>query len=202
MKKLFSTNELLYATTYLRPARLKTYICTDASPTGGGAVLYVVDARTRFTLETLTAAKPWAWAAHRWTHHDEVLAAGARDDPGSQARWEAYAAVSALFLWKKIALETRGGIALVGDALGVLFGTAVLRSKDKQINKLMQELALVLAPSGNSIEALHVWSEDNKLADDLSRLDDNESNIPEIVASVSRTPWAETTFWQIVSERV
>ena len=150
-------------------------------------------------MELLRRTPPWAWAARRWTHHDGQMANRKRGVPGSQARWEAYAAVTALFLWQKIALDTRGGITLVGDALGVLFGTATLRSKDKHINRLMMELALLLAPTGHCLEALHIWSEDNDLADKLSRLDIHE-NAPNELDTVSRTPWSETMWWKIVLE--
>ena len=82
--------------------------------------------------------------------------------------------------------------------MGVLFGTAVLRSKDKHINKLMMELALLLAPTGRCIDALHIWSEDNDLADALSRMNTND-DAPNILKTVSRTNWVETKWWKIVS---
>ena len=96
-----------------------------------------------------------------------------------------------------------GGLTAVGDALGVLFGTSALHSKDVHINKLFMELALVLAPTGLAVETIHVWSEDNHLADDLSRMTgESEDQVPAALAGVSRTAWNEDMQWNIVGGRV
>ena len=139
-----------------------------------------------------------AWAARRWTAQDELAAGGWIGDPGSQARWEAYAAISAFMLWNKPLFAAKGPITVVGDTLGVLFGATALHSKDVQINKLFMELALILAPTGRSIEAIHVWSEHNALADQLSRLPDETAEPPGELRGVMRTAWLDDLPWQIV----
>ena len=48
------------------------------------------------------------------------------------------------------------------------------------------ELALIFAPSGATIEALHIWSEENSLADALSRLGEGAA-LPDVLAKVPRT---------------
>ena len=169
----------------------------DASPTGCGAAIYFLNAAISIDLQSLAAATPWAWMARRWTTYDENVAQGWIGDPGSQARWEAYAAISAVMLWSKAIFAARGTLTIVGDALGVLFGTSALHSKDVHINRLLMELALVLAPTGRTLEAIHVWSEDNGLADQLSRMKPNDQ-IPAELRDVSRTTWLETILWRIV----
>ena len=63
------------------------------------------------------------------------------------------------------------------------------------------ELVLILAPTGRCVEAIHVWSEDNELADKLSRLTgESEDEIPTSLLQVSRTVWNTTTDWKIVNQ--
>ena len=75
--------------------------------------------------------------ATQWNNEDERRTQAWIADPGGQARWEAYAAVAAIRRWAKPELEARGGLTVVGDALGVLFGASVLRSKDPQGHRLI-----------------------------------------------------------------
>ena len=89
----------------------------------------------------------------------------------------------------------------MGDALGVLFGASALRSKGTHINKIMMELALLLAPSGNALDALHIWSMDNAMADMLSRME-SDAGVPAEMQQVSRTAWPETWWWQIVTDHL
>ena len=134
----------------------------------------------------------------RWAAQDELAAGGWIGDPGSQARWEAYAAISTFMLWNKPLFAAKGPITVVGDAIGVLFGTTALHSKDIQINRLFMELALILAPTGRAIEAIHVWSEDNALADQLSRLPHESAKPPRELEGIRRTVWPDNLPWQIV----
>ena len=134
---------------HLRPAAAQAVIASDASPFGGGALLFILPANVPITIQTLEGATPWAWMATPWRKKDEHRAQAWIGDAAGQARWEAYASISAVKRWAKPALEARGGLTVVGDALGVLWGESVLRSKDAHINKLFMELALVLAPGGS-----------------------------------------------------
>ena len=68
----------------------------------------------------------------------------------------------------------------------MLSGAAKFRSKDPLINKVFMELALLVAPRGATLEAMHVWSEENRLADFLSRIADDSATLPEILAKVPR----------------
>ena len=43
------------------------------------------------------------------------------------------------------------------------------RSKDPVINVMFMQMALAIGREGRSIVALHLWSQQNELADDLSR---------------------------------
>ena len=194
---LLQNRSRLMATRWLRPPSIQAAIVCDASPTGGGAAIYFLPANLSITLETLAKITPMAWAARRWTAQDELAAGGWIGDPGSQARWEAYAAISTFMLWKKPLFAAKGPITVVGDALGVLFGTTALHSKDVQINRLFMELALILAPTGRSVEAIHVWSEDNALADELSRLPHEFAKPPRELEGIQRTAWPDNLPWQI-----
>ena len=85
---------------------------------------------------------------------------------------------------------------MIGDALGVLFGTATLASKDTHINRLMMDLALILAPRGQAIEAVHVWSEDNALADALTRMQ-VDAEPPAQLRGIKRSGWPDDLPWKI-----
>jgi len=91
---------------------------------------------------------------------------------------------------------TGRSLVAVGDALGMLHGAAKFKSKDPGINLLFMELALIFAPSGASIETLHIWSEENSLADALSRLDEGAA-LPLMLTKVPRTR-ARDEGWHIV----
>ena len=197
LRTLFISTSHMFAIRHFKPPRVKAVISTDASPEGGGALLHYLPADVAVSMELLSATQPWAWISTRWTEIDERRAGASIGDAGGQARWEAYMAVGAIKKWAGPALEARGGITVVGDALGVMFGASVLRSKDRRINMLLQELALVFAPRGFSLDAVHVWSEDNAMADYLSRMK-AESEIPVSLKGVSRTSWFGPEPWLIV----
>ena len=67
---------------------------------------------------------------------------------------------------------SRGTLRVVGDALGVLQGAVKIKAKDGIINAIFMELALLFAPVGAELSAVHIWSEDNVLADVHSPLDE------------------------------
>jgi hypothetical protein len=53
------------------------------------------------------------------------------------------------------------------------------KSADPFINLLCMELALLFAPHGSELEAVHLWSENNHIADALSRLHEGAA-LPEL----------------------
>ena len=77
------------------------------------------------------------------------------------ARWEAYCLLVAFPTWEKIIFSSSGTPVAMGDALGMLFGAVRLKSKDSGINLTFMEAALLVAPHGRTMEAMHLWSEEN-----------------------------------------
>ena len=58
----------------------------------------------------------------------------------------------------------------MGDALGVLHGAQKSKANDVVLNLIMAEAALILAPMGRDIRAIHLWTQRNVTCDRLSRL--------------------------------
>jgi hypothetical protein len=50
-----------------------------------------------------------------------------------------------------------------------------MRGRSRVINNIAKELALYLAPFGKDLNGLHVWGAQNKVADELSRLSEQQS---------------------------
>ena len=75
-----------------------------------------------------------------------------------------YLHVGKLGVWTK-----RGAAYSGGTPIGVLDGTGKFRSKGPTISELFIELAFIYGRHGSTVEAVHLWSADNHLADDLSR---------------------------------
>ena len=59
------------------------------------------------------------------------------------------------------------------------------RAKDPILNELMAELALVVAPLGVELQAMHLWTQRNRTCDALSRLT-KQHTIPKGLAEVQR----------------
>ena len=57
------------------------------------------------------------------------------------------------------------------------------KSKDAIINLMCMEMALLFAPVGAELEAVHLWSEHNDLADALSRRQEG-APLPALCAKV------------------
>jgi len=87
--------------------------------------------------------------------------------------------------WAPIIFGSRGTLRLIGDALGVLQGAVRFKAKDAAINGIFMELALLFAPVGAELSAVHIWSEDMGLADALSRLDEG-AVLPPLLTKVMR----------------
>ena len=98
------------------------------------------------------------------------------------------ALIIAFKTWRKVIFTSRGAPVMVGDALGMMQGATKFRSKDVMINLAFQELALLFAPHGMTLEGLHVWSEENRIADTLSRVDTEGGDIPVEVREATRSP--------------
>jgi hypothetical protein len=175
-------------------------IAFDASPAGMGALLWVLPATTALTMATLDSLPPMAFMHHAWTPYHEHLVQASIGDPGSQARWEALALLVAFRTWNPVVSASSGLPVVVGDALGMLYGAARFRSKDTQVNKIFMELALLAAPRGTTIEAMHVWSAENCLADTLSRIESEKLSLPALLARVPRT-MAKDGAWLILDKK-
>ena len=93
-------------------------------------------------------------------------------------------------LWERFLFAPPVELLVVGDPLGVLDGACKLRAKDTVINELFMELAFIFARHGTSLEAVHIWSGDNRLADELSR-----GTRPECLAVDSFVSWS-TPRWR------
>ena len=65
--------------------------------------------------------------------------------------------------------NAQGRLAVRGDALGVLQDVLKSKAKDRVLNCLAHEMALITAPLGTDLRAAHVWSEQNQICDQLSR---------------------------------
>ena len=183
---------------FARPL-IQVVIATDASPFGGGALLWILPSGASITLELLLQRVPLGWAARTWTPEDCHAAGAVIGEASSQARWEAFALVSAIHLWSGQVLAADGDTTMVTDALGVLCGAATLRNRDRAINTLLMDLALLLAPSGRCVEGLHIWSEENTEADALSRLCQG-AVVPQRLSAIPRTAWPEAA-WRKVRVR-
>ena len=133
----------------------------DASPWGGGAVLWRGSPRSRHLV------RPLAWLSCLWQAEDASLLQCKIGEPDGQARWEAFMFAIALRQWIRPGLT--GRIVIVGDAEGVISSLTKLKSKDWIINSMAKEVALLLAPLGLSLIGLHIWGEENTWADALSR---------------------------------
>ena len=118
---------------------------------------------------TLEGSDPKEFFSVAWGPAEEVLLEAPIGDSSGQARWEAYTVLLAVSTWRRLFANPVNRVILVGDAEGVLHGAVTLHSKDPVINKVFGEVALLIGPSGGCLKAVHYWSEDNEVADALSR---------------------------------
>ena len=106
----------------------------------------------------------------KWTsRHAQALGVG-RDDPRFQAAWAAFALLLALATWSST-IATSDGIMLhiYGYAQCVLQAVPNHLAKCPLLNFIIAEMQLVFALLGLQLEAVHWWSQENCLADLLSR---------------------------------
>ncbi len=146
-----------------------TLLCFDGSPTGGGATLSIA--------ATSRKAPPTFALQLKWTASDAERAKAVIGEAASQHLWEAMALLEALRAWESVWSTSGANIVVVGDAQGVLQDAIRLRAKEPRLNRIFCEAALCLAPHGKSLEALHIWSEDNVTCDRISRAQ-SETDLP------------------------
>ena len=114
----------------------------------------------------LKAGRPVEVFALTWESADEQKTGATIGEPGSQALWEAYMMLRRL--WARVTTNGQGYIRVRGDAQGVLAALVKRAAKSPLLNEVTKEAALHLAVHFASIEALHLWSEQNEWADALS----------------------------------
>ena len=133
----------------------------------------------------------------RWSQSHEKLVNGVIGKPDFQAEWEALMLVLAIRTWTDN--HTRGMITVIGDASGVIGDIVAMRAKSPTINNFIKEAALHLAPLGLELFGIHVWSEKNDKADELSRVAEG-GELPSWLTSSQTTRSSPTTpdpqFWR------
>ena len=181
------------------PPASSVVIAFDASTHGGGAAIWIVPAHAISELGGVPIELPSACLSVTWTTGDEGLAQARIGDCGSQARWEAFALLLAIRTWRSVLLASRGPVLAIGDALGMMQGAVRFRSRDPAINLIFMEIAFIIGREGRTLEALHLWSQQNQLADDLSRCAEGIP-MPDILLGVplSTPPQGE---WRVLARR-
>ena len=156
----------------------------DASTTGGGA-WFSRDGGKHYHGYYYTT----------WDASDEVATGALKEDPGSQPLWEAYALLLAITTWATFIKDAGGQLGLRGDASGVLQSVVRRKARHPLLNAIVIEAQLELGVGMSDLTAAHYWSEDNGVADDLSRVGEG-SAIPQVLQGivpsrpVRRQPWA------------
>ena len=155
-------------------------ITFDGSLTGGGATLQI-------GLHDLSEAEHRPIVAYwhgQWSDDELQMLQVTRGSPSGQARLEAYTLLVALTTWREVLATTQGTLAVLGDALGVLYDVMKLRARDSVLNSVAGEMALVLAPLGLDTRAAHLWTQRNCGCDALSRLLKGQScELPQLQAA-------------------
>ena len=92
----------------------------------------------------------------------------------------------AIMTWRPILKATESQLAFCGDALGVLIDAMKFRAREPMLNKLIAELALVVAPFGFELSTIHAWPRHNETCDWLSRAEIDEA-VPVQLRAASRS---------------
>ena len=156
----------------------------DASPWGGGAVLFKDDVAIEFfqvTWDIKTAAK----------FNVQI------GNPHGQTMWEYLVLYLSLLVWGEIAKDT--GIAIMGDNLASLGGILNLRGKSN-LHLITREISWRKTRLGWRFSVGHLPSELNKLADALSRTcaphgSERRSFPRELSTAKVRQPPCMETWW-------
>ena len=104
----------------------------------------------------------------------------------AHAKFEAYSCLLALMTWKARIRYLRKALVLWGDAEGILRGVMANKAWEPVVNEIVAELRLARAPMGLELEANHWWSEENTLADELSRRGSGEQPQSELLKKAKR----------------
>ena len=169
-------------------------IAVDASPWGGGAVLWMLPPGDLPDPEYLQESIPAQRSTYTaWAKADEDLLGAVIGEPAGQARWEAFTSLASMCLWRTWWSPRHRQVTILGDALGIMEGASKFRSKDAKINAIFAELALLVAPTGATLAQLHLWSEQNSFADALSRLS-RSPILPEVLTSTQCDNWPKDHF--------
>ena len=151
-------------------------IVFDASPWGGGAILF-------------EGRVPVEWIATEWT---DELCTELRAERGQSAFltfFEAFTVLAAVVRWCQSG--RRSSVAIVGDNVGALT-VAVSRRGRGNLGKICRELALFQAHRSISIAVGHLASGLNSWADALSRLAaPDAAEVPHELCTVSRGAWPQ-----------
>ena len=171
----------------LIPAQAGAMLTFDASPVGGGAWIAVA------------GEEPTHFLATTWTQRDEQLLCATRGDPASQALWEAYALLLAIVAWSPLLRVEGRALRLHGDAQGVLQAVVTRKAKSPHLNLVILEIQLELGATMYDLTAAHFWSEENEIADALSRLPEGVA-IPAALAKAERTPSTRRRKWRFLGQ--
>ena len=159
-------------------------LVTDASPWGGGAVL-------------MSNGVPVEWAAWTWQKQDVMNLEVTIGKPKFQSFWEFFCVGLALCIWAPEFCNTHS-LAVVTDNTSALQNALDLKGSGVQLG-IAQELAWRRARCGWSYSPGHIPTEQNKLADTLSRLAAPEGNadIPRELADLRRRHFEPAKFWKL-----
>jgi len=129
-------------------------IQADASPWGGGAILFIDRLPREYVMMT-------------WTPRMAEKMRTRIGDSAGQTSWEYFVLFVALQTW---ASDFRSGLLLLGDNLSSLAGILNLRGRGGALNAITKEIAWRRVRYGWRFAAGHLPTERNKLADSLSRV--------------------------------
>ena len=102
----------------------------------------------------------------------------------------------AVSTWGELLAEARCTLELRGDALGVLQAVLSRRARCPAVNSIIAEVQLLLGKSMFDLFAAHVWSEENEVADALSRLSEG-ALFPQECSAAKKCP-AKRRTWRFV----
>jgi len=157
----------------------------DASPWGGGAVLYRQDAATEY-LEL-------AWTPQLAHHLGEKIG-----QPGGQSTWEFLTLFLVLMVWGSEFKEA--GLAIAGDSTAALSSALRLRGRGG-MNKISRELSWRKIRLSWRFVVGHLPAEGNEVADALSRTaaptSSDSKQFPHAALSAARRrdPPSMDTWW-------